>query len=284
MNLRKQLNKFLRGGANGVNSLSMVTNASTMNTSEKYSNIVIMVIFILFVIFLMVKLYQNYTNQTNNQPYIINGNSAANIMKVIPSNLIPFPNNQREGVAFSYSFWMYINEWPDYNACVLYKGSLPHSLNTSETPAKRGVNYKSINSQCPGIYLMKNTNQLIIALNTIGTTDNKVPLETYTVDNIPIREWVYVTLVQSGNISNLYINGKIKQSYQMNNIPMMNYGNLYINPFSGFSGYVSQMRYFASSLKAYQIERLMSEGPATSQCIETNLPVPPVLNQQYWFI
>lgn len=283
MNFQKQMKRFFRGGANG-NSLSIQNTGNMLNKSEKYSNIVIMVILIIFVIFLLVKLYQNYTYQTSNQPYVIQGNSAANILKVIPSNLLPFPNNQKEGVAFSYSFWMYVNEWPDYNACILYKGSLPQSLNTTGAVPKRGVNYNEITAQCPGIYLMKDSNQLIVALNTIGASGNKIPLETYTVDNIPIREWVYVSLVQSGNISSLYINGKVKQSYQMKNMPLMNYGNLYVNSFGGFSGYISQLRYFASSLKAYQIERLMSEGPATSECIETKLPVPPVLNQQYWFI
>ena len=282
MNIQKRLSRFLKGGA-GVNGFNNIS-SNAVNQTEKYSNIVILVIVILFIVFLLVKLYQNYTTQMNNQPYVIQGNSSANILKNIPGNLLPFPNNQKEGIAFSYSFWMYVNEWPDYDACILYKGSLPQSLNMSGAIPKRGINYKNIISQCPGIYLKKDTNQIIVALNSIGSVGEKIPLETYAVDNIPVREWVYVTLVQSGNISNLYINGKIKQSYQMKNIPLMNYGNLYVNPFSGYSGYISQLRYFASSLKAYQIERLMKEGPATSECIETKLPVPPVLNPQFWFI
>ena len=40
------------------------------------------------------------------------------------------------------------------------------------------------------------------------------------------------------------INGNLKVSHKLGSLPKQNYGNLYVNANRGFSGYVSQMKYF----------------------------------------
>jgi hypothetical protein len=116
-------------------------------------------------------------------------------------------------------------------------------------------------------------------MNTLGSTTN----ESFEVKNIPIQDWVHVSIVQSGYITNVYINGKITDSYRASKLPLLNYGDLYINAYGGYDGFISQFRYFAYTLKPYQIEKIYEDGPSLTDCIETNLPVPAKLGIQYWF-
>ncbi len=277
------MRKFFRGG----NGNSVNTSSFSATLSERSPKIIMIVIAVVLVVFIIIQFYHSFSNFKNQQLYLINGNSSANYMKTINGSLIPFPQNQPQGVEYSYSFWLFVQEWPTLSplnptthACVLYKGTNYHTLQPTVTS---GYNPVNIPSQAPGIYLNRETNNLTVFVNTLSSSST-VPLTSFDVENIPIQEWVHVTFVQTGNICNVYINGNIKKSITLENTPALNYGDLYVNAFGGYNGYISNLQYFGYTLKAYQIEKIVRNGPALTECIETKLPVPVKLGQDYWFI
>jgi hypothetical protein len=276
--MNSKVKRFFRGGDGNVS-----------NMANNTGNIVLIVILIIILIFIGIKFYQSFQNYKNNQPYLIYGNTIANVLKTISGNNLPFPSNQPQGLAISYTFWLYVTDWPtddSKSACVFYKGSEP-SILFSPNSNKPGVHYTDIPKQSPGVFLNHETNSLDITMDTINSTgnanDNNLPLEVFTVTNIPVGQWVHISLVLTNNLMNVYVDGQVKQSHRYESLPLLNYGNLYVNAFKGFNGYLSNLRYFAYAVQPYEIEQMMKQGPAKTACIETGLAPPPVLNQQYWF-
>ena len=59
----------------------------------------------------------------------------------------------------------------------------------------------------------------------------------------------------------VFINGKLAKRLIMKGVPRQNYGNVYVAMNGGFSGNISDLRYFNSALGTAEIQSIVDSGP-----------------------
>jgi len=198
-----------------------------------------------------------------NSPKLIDGMVDAKQLIVIPQDpeisgsvTLNRSVNATEGIEFTWSVWIYIDDLT-YNSgryrCVFYKGN-DYAKNPNNQEAQ-GLNFPN---NAPGLYLSPNTNSLIVMMNTFNVINEEI-----TVDDIPINKWVNVIIRCQNNTLDVYINGSIIKSHHLHGVPKQNYGDVYISPNGGFSGYISNLWYYNYALGTSEISNISNKGPNT---------------------
>lgn len=188
--------------------------------------------------------------------------TSTNSMPIIRST------NQIFGMEFTWSIWMFIKPvQPNTSAMqhVFSKGA-----GVMGTCAKN-----QFANNAPGLYLM-DTNTLYILMDTVnqpacfsGGNDDIV------ITNMPINKWFNVVIRLTNDTLDVYINGRLTKRLVMTSVPNQNYDDVYICNGGGFNGYVSDLKYFNSSIGTTQINALVSNGPNTSinsSNLKNNIP------------
>jgi len=223
----------------------------------------ILLVVVVFVLMIRVSTqFLSWLFQYNQSPYLINGMVDGKTMQVIPqdpaiNNSITLirSNNENDGIEFTYSVWILIDD------LVYQQGQFRHIFhkgndNINYTTQPIGMNQPN---NAPGLYIAPNTNALVVVMNTFDNIQEKV-----TIDDIPINKWVCVQIRVSNNQLDTYINGKLAKRLIMKGVPRQNYGDLYVAMNGGFSGYISDLRYFNSALGTAQIQGIVDKGPNLS--------------------
>jgi hypothetical protein len=92
---------------------------------------------------------------------------------------------------------------------------------------------------------------------------------------MPINKWFHVVIRLTNNTLDAYINGRLTQRLVMTSVPNQNYDNVFICNGGGFNGYISDLKYYNSSIGTTEINSLVSNGPNTSintSSLKTNIP------------
>jgi hypothetical protein len=199
-------------------------------------------------------------------PRLIDGMISAKTQMVIPQDP-KVPNsinvsrsaNQRRGIEFTWSCWIFITDLT-YNSakyrCVFYKGN-----DFSPDATSTGLNFPN---NAPGMYITPNTNNLEIIMNTFNDINQNV-----VINEIPLNKWLNVIIRCKNTTMDIYINGDISKSIQLDGVPKQNYGNVFVAPNGGFDGYISNLWYYDYALNPIEISSLVSQGPNTKM-IGTN--------------
>jgi hypothetical protein len=197
-------------------------------------------------------------------------------------------NNQRSGMEFSYSMFVYLASstfasGQHYLYHILHKGySNPYPL------------------LGPGIFAWGDVNTLRVYMNCYNTWNN------YTeVENIPVDRWFHLVVQCKGNTMYIYINGSLKKKFvsPSNTPPYQNFGNVYVfnsripkslsntttQSLNGSSltwggaagGMISRVIYFGYALSYTEIQSLMSQGPSTTMA-GTDMTITPYLSDTWW--
>lgn len=245
--------------------------------------IVILVIIVGFFIYSQIKSYSNYV-QTS--PFFVQNIKDATVSKKIPSYMVQQPTDSQYGSEFTYTFWMFIN---DTNFSSLSTGAKCDS--GSGQPLLKHVFHKGSNDfysndnnyhypilQSPGVWIYPNTNKLGINFNTYNNI-----VETCDIGNIPLNMWVNITIILIGNSVDVYVNGNLKKRQKLEGVPKLNYGDLYINNWNGFLGYISKLRYFNYAIQPYILDSIYQEGPGTNFDTSSSAgQVSAQLSPNYW--
>ena len=119
------------------------------------------------------------------------------------------------------------------------------------------------------------------------------------VDDIPIKKWVNVQLIlqnlnshtepnedihtmdNTKQVLDVYINGHNKKTMLFSSVPRQNNGDIYLNKFGGFDGFLSRIKYYPYAIDFDQTTALVNEGPS-SQPVNSG-EMPPYLNDSWWF-
>ena len=222
----------------------------------------------------------------NNSPTIINGMIDAKQLVVVPQN--PLSNgsvtinrsiNGPNGIEFTWSVWIFINDLT-YNSGkykhIFSKGNNAVTTSTSDT---KGLNFPN---NAPGMYIYPNTNDLLIVMNTYETINQEI-----TINDIPIGKWVNVILRCRNKTLDVYINGTITKSVNLNGVPKQNYGDVFVAMNGGFDGYISDLRYYDYSLGLNDISGLTTMGPnlemSSSNSASLLLRSPDYLSLRWYF-
>ena len=192
-------------------------------------------------------------------PYLIKGMVDAKKMRVIDQNpnhkhSIPILRsvNQRDGIEFTWAVWIFINDFQ-------YKeGQYKHIFHKgndeiTQSGEKTGLNFPN---NAPGLYLSPYTNELLVIMNTFDTINEEI-----IIPDIPTHKWVSVMIKCDGKNLDVYINGTLTRRHILKSVPKQNYDKVYVAMNGGFSGYISDLRYFNKAIGTNEIQSIVTKGP-----------------------
>ena len=199
---------------------------------------------------------------------------------------IPLSDNERTGIEFTYSFYLFIHSstftGEDVLFHVMHKGYLnPWPL------------------MGPGVFVRGNNNTLRVVMNTYRNAYTYIDVE-----NIPVRKWFHCVILSRKNALEIYINGNLRKKLPFEGtLPYQNFQNLIcFSPlkktilgsqvpslgqgndlrFQGaFRGNMSNLIYLAYAASFTEIQSLMDFG-VSSKTMSTQMDKPPYLVDTYW--
>jgi len=206
----------------------------------------------------------DYTANADTMPLVVHQNLA----KFSDAQPIGFSENERTGIEFSYSFFLFVNpstiSGNDVLKHVFHKGyGCPWPL------------------MGPGVFIKGNTNTMRVFMNTY-----KNPYTYADVTNIPMQKWFHVVLNCYKGGLDIFINGGLANRVSFEDtLAYQNFQDILLfstanyNRFSGntipalgdenfqiegsFSGSLSSLRYTRYALSVGEIQAFMREGPST---------------------
>ena len=166
--------------------------------------------FLLFIIFIFIILLSIAVNiiswlfTPGNKQKLINGMIDANTQMITftqdpnltGSKTIYRSNNANGGIEFTWSVWIYINDLDTHSSTyrhVFSKGNYAPDIN--------GINQPN---NAPGLYISKDTNSIIIIMNTFNVIDEKIE-----IPDIPLNKWVNVMIICRNKILRKFIKPSI---------------------------------------------------------------------------
>lgn len=233
------------------------TNNLVLKVAVLLLSVVLFVVFFRLCIFLL----GSYLS-LDDSPKLIDGLKKAQTPFMIRqdpgyTNSIPIlrSKNEEKGIEFTWSVWLFIDDityLKDQYRHVFHKGNL-NIATSSNGQTEKGQNFPN---NAPGLYLLPNSNDLLIKMNTFSNINDDVK-----VSNIPINKWINVLIRVEGQTLDVYINGLIVARKKLTDVPKQNYDNVYVNQNGGFSGFISDLRYFDHAIHITEVNQIMRNGP-----------------------
>ena len=199
---------------------------------------------------------------------------------------IPLSDNERTGIEFTYSFYLFIHPSTFTGEDVLFH--VMHKGYINPWPLMG-----------PGLFVKGNNNTLRVVMNTYRNAYTYMDVE-----NIPVRKWFHCALLCRKNSLEIYINGNLRKKLPFEGtLPYQNFQNLIcFNPlkkivlgsqvpslgtgndlrFEGaFRGNMSNLIYLAYAASFTEIQSLMDLG-VSKKTMSAQMDKPPYLVDTYW--
>ena len=151
--------------------------------------------------------------------------------------------NSDEGLEFSYSVWIYIQDWTRGWKNIFVKGDKTDGAGTSSARA-------------PGLWLYPDTNALHARINTFAS-----PNEGCDIKNIPLQKWVHIAYILNNRTVDIYIDGKLERSCVLRGVPKLNDEPVRVCDNGGYFGKISNLVYFRYALKPDEVYKIYASGP-----------------------
>jgi len=170
--------------------------------------------------------------------------------------------NEREGLEFTWSIWLFIERINDGRDLtdnrkqhIFNKGSYE---NTGGKTDFDNIDIQGMNfpNNAPGLYLSRKDNSLYVLMNTFTGV-----LEEVQIPDIPMNKWINIVIKCKGRNMDTYVNGTIVSRHVFQSVPRQNYGDVWVAQRGGFSGMISSLRYFNHALTGVEVENLVKTGP-----------------------
>lgn len=199
---------------------------------------------------------------------------------------IPLSDNERTGIEFTYSFYLFVHPSTFTGEDVLFH--VMHKGYINPWPLMG-----------PGLFVRGNNNTLRVVMNTYRNAYTYMDVE-----NIPVRKWFHCALLCRKNSLEIYINGNLRKKLPFEGtLPYQNFQNLIcFSPlkkivlgsqvpslgtgndlrFEGaFRGNMSNLIYLAYAASFTEIQGLMDLG-VSKKTMSANMDKPPYLVDTYW--
>ncbi len=256
--------------ANNIGRTLNTRNNSSGSSSVLSGSIVIFIIIGILILLYLYTTIRGYNNFVNNSPMLIPNTVDGSQASRIEGYKLPHPSDGKYGTEFTYSFWIYLKDsnfsasdadcdevsGGSYNPTnfkhVFHKGSNDMYVGTGSS---RTRNLPLL--QSPGVWLYPNTNKINIRFNTYDNV-----YETCDIGNIPINKWVHISIVLIGNSVDVYVNCNLKKRQKLSGVPKLNDGDLYVNNFGGFGGFLSRFRYYNYAIDPFELDLICKMGPS----------------------
>jgi hypothetical protein len=233
----------------GVANVPNMGASSSMNMGSnsvfnKQMGIILLVILGIAIIVIIIVVIVNKNKNKNNQNVIIDTPVNAFGLK---KNKFTIKNSDL-GLEFSYSVWIYIQDWTHGWKNIFVKGS--------GSPGSTSGQPTSSQLRAPGLWLYPDTNSLHARINTYAS-----PNEGCDIKNIPLQKWVHIGYVLNNRTVDMYIDGKLERSCVLRGVPKLNDSDLIVCDNNGFFGKISNLVYYKYALKPDDIHNIYSSGP-----------------------
>ena len=199
---------------------------------------IIAILIVFIVIFMNLSMFKSYSEGSDSPK---DANIATQILTYTPS------------YSYSISAWFYINDWND-------------KLGTTKNICNRVTD----KGTTPNIYLDSYKNQVKIKYITVPKTSTDaseyISDPEITIPDISIQKWVNLVVCFGDNKIDTYVNGKLVNTtipsnpqYKPQNVtsavslPAFNFG-------AGFTGYLSNTRYYSRFLSPQEVWTIYSGG------------------------
>jgi hypothetical protein len=218
----------------------------------------LILVIIVFVILLKIGInLLSYFLTPSVSPHLINGMISGKNSQLIfsqdPNSGSSVPilrsNNANNGIEFSWSVWLFIE---DLVPTTQYKHIFSKGNDSLQS---NGLIYPN---NCPGLYINPDTNALTVIMNTFYVSDHEI-----VVTDIPLNKWFNVIIRVQNKICDIYINGMIAKSHEFVGVVKQNYGDVYVGLNGGFDGNLSNLWYWDYALGTTQISNIANWGPNT---------------------
>jgi len=100
--------------------------------------------------------------------------------------------------------------------------------------------------------LGEKTNELIITSTYLDSVQ--------IIPNIPLQEWVNISVVFNSDILEVFINGQLSQTYILNGYVRGEDIYMYTTQMGGFEGYIRNIQYIPDALSTREVRNLMGQG------------------------
>ena len=266
-------NKYLQGSKAFLESNSIVAKFTFL----------ILVIFIFIILLRLGIRLLSYLFSFSEDPILINGMVNGEHLLVKQQNpnskgSIPIirSKNERDGLEFTWSVWLWIKSPPLNNNASYRPGQYRHIFSKGNDNV--GANGIVIPNNAPGLYLAPNYRDLVVVMNTFEKIKEEI-----TIGDIPIEKWINVIIRCNQHKLDVYINGTLTRSKTLKSVPKQNYDNVYIGLNGGFPGNISSLRYFASAINSNTILSLVESGPNLKEIGSTLTQTLPYYLSFRWF-
>ena len=256
--LTNSFNDFSKQTEVGASATSQYLSSNT--AVAKFAFLILVLIVFVFLIGLGISLVSYFTSPHIN-PYLVSGmidGASPLTISQDPKKDKNVPiirsNNQQSGLEFTWSVWLFINDLGNDSS------KYQHIFNKGDNNFDTITNLSMINN-APGLYLAPRDNKLHIIMDTISPSDSNTVID---ISNVPIRKWVHVAIRIQNTILDVYVNGTISGRLILQNVPKQNYNDINVCQNGGFSGKLSDLRYFSRALNVFDINSIVAWGPNTN--------------------
>lgn len=187
---------------------------------------------------------------------------------------------------FMISTWFYVENWGNEISSeknVLYVSTSPNSTTPADLKNKLiGISssVEALNNPATTPYknlaisLDKYENNLLIDIETYSDSiENKTTFTRYLIKNIPIQKWNNITLSVDTKTLDVYLDGKLRNSFILHGIYKNKYENngqknIYLGNLGdtnvGFEGYITRVRYQPNSINPQEAYNIYKNGISSS--------------------
>ena len=99
-------------------------------------------------------------------------------------------------------------------------------------------------------------------MDHIGDGDGK---DEVVVDSLPIGKWFHVAVRLQNMMLDVYVNGTIAKRQNLEFAPKQNFYDVVVNGNNGFSGQLSNLRYYNRALNIFEMNNIVMWGPNTNK-------------------
>lgn len=266
-------------------SLDANDSASSSSSMSAWKIIIIVLfsaIVLLLFIWLIVSIYRRIQTKKKNEPLLVSIPTPIASVPVIDGKDAPLSLN---GNQYTYAFWIYVQDWSTsfgVPKCILYRSNKDRS------------DFEVAN---PSVWFYPNENKLMVRVSTYSS-ENTVPYDktiypayptnsqnmtimnplkwtteqlkyfnsdyTCDINNIPLQQWVHVSLCAFDRTLDVYINGKLSRSCILPGVPVFDpyyLKNIYVGRSPTFNGYISRFRYLNRAISPAEVYQLYRQGP-----------------------
>jgi hypothetical protein len=226
-------------GSSGNRSSGLMSSVNSFTTNNSILYILLGIILLIVLVVVIVILVNRAKKNKENVSVLMGAPADAFDLK---DKSFPVKNSD-EGLEFSYSVWIYIQDWTRGWKNIFVKGDKTDGASTNSARA-------------PGLWLYPDTNALHARINTFAS-----PNEGCDIKNIPLQKWVHIAYILNNRTVDIYIDGKLERSCVLRGVPKLNDEPVRVCDNGGFFGKISNLVYFRYAMKPDEVYKIYASGP-----------------------